>query len=311
MVQHNHVWWLRAALLITLCGVVACGDDESAANATENDSNNDKDDAGSNGNDVFGNAQDDVLFVDTGPKPEVDGITADEDLSSLEDGGLFLDTLAEVGTDSVLDDSSADITNPSDGGENPDVSLSDTPSVDVGTGNDMGIADVDPTDTGYADFSSTADVTQPWTGPLWDMTKIADPQTANCLFTNQKTVFKDGVLLDVWNVTYTSWESINETLVPITIKAFAARPKTLTSNAPAIIVAHGLGGFAEEDNATSHAARLSLFTLAYTGPGGGNAPDNTSEGLGPQRMGANGCSTRFPIHVGRGFGLMRRRQCEG
>lgn len=43
--------------------------------------------------------------------------------------------------------------------------------------------------------------------------------------------------------------------------------------------AHGLGGYAEENHATGLAALLKMFTIAYTGPGGGTAPENTSEGL--------------------------------
>jgi len=46
-----------------------------------------------------------------------------------------------------------------------------------------------------------------------------------------------------------------------------------------VVQAHGLGGFAEESHATGTAALLGMFVLAYTGPGGGTEPDNTSEGL--------------------------------
>jgi cephalosporin-C deacetylase-like acetyl esterase len=115
--------------------------------------------------------------------------------------------------------------------------------------------------------------------PLFDMPMIHDTATAQCSFANPHTVLDNGVLLDVWNVSYISWESIGGQMQPIVIRGFAAKPNSQSANLPGVVQAHGLGGFAEEKHATGLAAQLGMFVIAYTGPGGGNAPDNTSEGL--------------------------------
>ena len=115
--------------------------------------------------------------------------------------------------------------------------------------------------------------------PLFDLLAIRDPVTAKCTFHDEKIVIKDMVPIETMKVNYYSWESIDGELVPIMIKGFAARPVGGGDNLPGIVVAHGLGGFAKESNAVDTAALLGMFTLAYTGPGGGDQPDNTSEGL--------------------------------
>lgn len=114
---------------------------------------------------------------------------------------------------------------------------------------------------------------------LFDLALIQDASTAGCTFTDHHTVFKNNSLVDVWKVTYVSFESIDGELVPIQIKGFAARPVLAGDNLPGVVQAHGLGGFAKEEHATGTAALLGMFVLAYTGPGGGDAADNTSEGL--------------------------------
>jgi len=114
---------------------------------------------------------------------------------------------------------------------------------------------------------------------LFDLGMISDPTSAACSFTDHHVVLKGTTLVDAWKVSYYSWESIDGELQPILIKAFAARPVGL-SNAPGVVQAHGLGGFATEDHATGTAALLNMFVLANTGPGGGDSPNNTSEGLG-------------------------------
>lgn len=113
---------------------------------------------------------------------------------------------------------------------------------------------------------------------LFDMPMIREQATAQCAFTNHRTAIKDGVTLDVWNVSYRSWESIGGGLQPILIRGFAAKPAGVASDLPGVVQAHGLGGFAKESNATGLAALLGAFVVAYTGPGGGDAPENTSEG---------------------------------
>jgi cephalosporin-C deacetylase-like acetyl esterase len=120
-------------------------------------------------------------------------------------------------------------------------------------------------------------------GPVavFDLDMIRDATTAECAFTNHKTVWKDGVVLDVWNVSYVSWDAIDGVLVPITIQGFAAKPAGSDEDLPGIIHAHGLGGWSDEDNATGPAALLGMFVIAYTGPGGGVGElELPSEGLG-------------------------------
>jgi cephalosporin-C deacetylase-like acetyl esterase len=121
-----------------------------------------------------------------------------------------------------------------------------------------------------------------WVQPeIFDDDLIQDETTANCTFSNSRTTIKDAVALTVWDVSYTSYESIDGILHPITINGYAARPLSFSGDLPGVIQAHGLGGYADEDNATGPAALLGMFVLAYTGPGGGPSEGNpgvSSEG---------------------------------
>ncbi len=116
--------------------------------------------------------------------------------------------------------------------------------------------------------------------PLYDAEMVRDPVTAQCNFTNHRTTIKNLVALDVWNLTYYSWESIDGELKPIKISAFAAKPSLLSGTMPGVVQAHGLGGYAKEENATGPASLLNAFVIAFTGPGGGDAekPETVSEG---------------------------------
>lgn len=114
--------------------------------------------------------------------------------------------------------------------------------------------------------------------PLFDLTAIRDASTADCRFEGARDVTRSGVALRVFDLSYLSWESIDGSLRPIRIRAFAARPQAAAGRLPAVVQAHGLGGYADESSATSLAARLGLFAVAYSGPGSGTAADNTSEG---------------------------------
>lgn len=138
--------------------------------------------------------------------------------------------------------------------------------------------DVPPPEDVAQDLPSADVPAQEWTS-LFDPARIRDPATADCRFTNPHTALKDGVLLDVWNVSYLSWESVDGHLRPIRIRGFAARPQGASGVLPGVVQAHGLGGMSEETHATGTAALLGMFVLAYTGPGGGDVVDNTSEGL--------------------------------
>jgi cephalosporin-C deacetylase-like acetyl esterase len=114
---------------------------------------------------------------------------------------------------------------------------------------------------------------------LFDMKMIADSSTAQCIFYGHKTALKNLTQMDVWKVSYYSWESVDGELKPILIRGYAAKPANLTEKIPGIVLSHGLGGFSEESNAVDTAELLNMFVLAYTGPGGGSSPENTSEGL--------------------------------
>jgi dienelactone hydrolase len=114
--------------------------------------------------------------------------------------------------------------------------------------------------------------------PLWDVALIEDAADAQCAFTDKHSAFKDGVALEVWKLSYQSYESIDGKLQKIQIRAFAARPQG-SGALPGVVQAHGLGGFAKESHATGVAALTGAFVVAYTGPGGGDAADNTSGGL--------------------------------
>lgn len=141
---------------------------------------------------------------------------------------------------------------------------------------DVPDATVDP---GLPDGEAGSDVPAP-PPPLFDLAAIRDPATAQCDFHDHRTAWQGLQVLDVWRLSYWSWESVDGVLRPIRIRAFAARPAG-SGTLPGVVSAHGLGGFAEESHATGQAALLGMFVIAYTGPGGGKPddPDTQSEGI--------------------------------
>lgn len=182
-----------------------------------------------------------------------------------------------------------------------------------------GGTNLDPASTVEAAATDVVARAQALHGPVFDLASIRDASTADCRFDSERTLTKNGVRLRVWNVSYLSWEwrdrdgSTPAGLRPIRIRGFAARPAT-SARLPAIVQAHGLGGFSDENAATSTAARLGLFVLAYTGPGGGNTPDNTSEGLPAgadrgRRMFDTGTDVRGSWFWGHSTAAMRGLTC--
>ncbi|MFA6032572.1 MAG: acetylxylan esterase [Myxococcota bacterium] len=169
-----------------------------------------------------------------------------------------------------------------DTGDLPDASPDGAPS-DAGTADGGPVAPDASTDSGISD-AGVQDA-GPSDGGAWktlfDMDHIRDQATANCQFTNHRTTVKDFVSVDLWDVSYNSWESIDGELKPILIRGFASKPVSKSSNIPGVVQAHGLGGYAKEENATGPAALLGTFVIAYTGPGGGDpkVPATQSEGL--------------------------------
>jgi cephalosporin-C deacetylase-like acetyl esterase len=114
--------------------------------------------------------------------------------------------------------------------------------------------------------------------PLFDMDVIGDVAAASCLFSDHRTALADLTLLEVWSLEYDSIEVIDGAEHTIRMRGFAAKPNGATG-LPGIVTAHGLGGYAQESDATVLAAKVGAFVIAYTGPGGGTDPANTSEGL--------------------------------
>jgi len=182
---------------------------------------------------------------------------------------------SEVGdSGSDVGDSGSDV-----GDSGSDLGDSGSDLGDSGSGSDLGDSGSGPDvgDSGLGDSGADSDVGEVGE-PIWDLDRIRDASTAACTFTSARTALEDGVLLDVWNVSYVSWESIDGALSPILIRGFAARPAAGSGARPGIVQAHGLGGHAEESHATGLAALTGAFVIAYTGPGGGDAEDNTSQG---------------------------------
>ncbi len=205
------------------------------------------------------------------------------------DGASDVADVADAVTDAVDAgdaDAAPDTGDPSDGGEADSEPGDDARDAD--TDAHGAIDDADATDGADGSGDAAEDVVDVADGgadagadtgppPLFDMEAIADASTAACSFTNARTTLKDGVRLDVWNVSYHSWESIDGELVPITIRGYAAR-SVGARGLPGIVMMHGLGGHATESSATGLAAITGTFVIAPTGPGGGTEPANTSEG---------------------------------
>jgi dienelactone hydrolase len=194
------------------------------------------------------------------------------DASGALDGGVF-DAGSE---DAAAEDASFDADREDDSG--PDAGTD--ACTDGSHPSDGGITDSGfdaGKDAGWdAGADGGADAGKAWKG-LFDMSWIRDAATAQCSFEGQTTTLKDGVLLDVWRVSYRSWEVLDGALKEILIRGYAARPYGKTG-IPGIVQAHGLGGFSEQDHATGLSAKIGAFVIAYTGPGGGTVPENTSEG---------------------------------
>lgn len=164
----------------------------------------------------------------------------------------------------------------------------DDPDGDIPDGDEDGDVDGDidgdcEEDDCEEDGDIDGDDDDPVDPPLFDQTLIRDAADADCRFTNHRTVTKDLVQLDLWDVSYVSYEANDGVLEPIVIRGYAARPTSGSGGKlPGVVQAHGLGGWSEPNHATGTAALLGMFVLAYTGPGG--APPQgttgaTSEGL--------------------------------
>ncbi len=196
-------------------------------------------------------------------------------LAACDDGGATVVDAAT--TDAAPSDLGARDASGSRDAEASDLSLPDV-AVDAAALADRPAPDGSPADAGGDAEWVDARATDAGPPPLFDLPAIRDPTTADCRFEGHRQVFRAGALLDVWDLSFSSWESREGVLESIRMRGFAARPAG-AEGIPGVVGAHGLGGFSEEGHATGLAARVRTFVAVYTGPGGGTEPGNTSEGL--------------------------------
>lgn len=114
-------------------------------------------------------------------------------------------------------------------------------------------------------------------GPLdlYDIDLLEDPSTLDLEVVETTTTWEDLTEVEVQEVRYTSYQSDGCALSPVRLEAFIARPTGASEDLPGLVVAHGLGGYAEAGNASNPAAELGVVVLAFSGPGQGG-----SEGTG-------------------------------
>lgn len=195
------------------------------------------------------------------------------DAGGLLDAGLA-DLTAAQEDRSLPDAAVTDVRGPVDAFVTDVTDAAATDATDV-TATDA--TDVTEADVTEADAGAPVDVPVV-TGPLFDLAAIRDARGAACAYGAARTVFHEGGLVEVRDASYQSWESIDGALVPITIRGYLARPLGLSGRSAGVILAHGLGGAADEGAAAGLAVRVRTTVLAYTGPGGGTMPSNTSGG---------------------------------
>lgn len=248
-----------ALVWLGLVALPACGDAESGAAQTPADAADsavwwDVQPAETAGPDAVGSdaASPDAANTDT----------ANADAAELDTAELEAGAADDVAADGNADDIGAD----PDGAYGSDTSA----PADAGPAADA---------SGASDASQEADTGATSDEPVWNLPTIAEVASANCQFSSESTDWEGLVQVKTWKLKYLSWEVVDGVKKPIWISAFAARPVS-GSKFPGVVQAHGLGGSAKANDATSLAGRLGVFAIAYTGPGGGSAQDgNQSEGL--------------------------------
>lgn len=107
---------------------------------------------------------------------------------------------------------------------------------------------------------------------LWDLQTLQDPSTLQVQVLSTETVLEGLTPVQVQELRYTSYESEACELRPIVLEAWLAIPISLLgspSDRPGLVVAHGLGAWAEPGSASNPAAQLGAVVLAWSGPGQG------------------------------------------
>jgi dienelactone hydrolase len=113
---------------------------------------------------------------------------------------------------------------------------------------------------------------------LYPMAMIRDPSTLDLQVVDTWTVLEGISLVEIQEVRYTSWESVDCELRPVRIEAYIATPNSLLGgprDKPGLAAGHGLGAFADAAAASNPAAQLNAVAIAWSGPGQGQ-----SEGTG-------------------------------
>ncbi len=147
--------------------------------------------------------------------------------------------------------------------------------VDCGDGDPCTVDSCDPADGSCLNETYLpADVFE-----LYDMALLTDPSTLVLDVVSSQIVWEGLTPVTVDEVRFTSYESEGCELLPVRIEAYIAYPPGANpgSPGPGVVVAHGLGGYADAGTAAGPAADLDLVTLAYSGPGQGQ-----SEGWGSE-----------------------------
>lgn len=106
---------------------------------------------------------------------------------------------------------------------------------------------------------------------LFDLAAIRDPSTLDVEVLGESTVWAGVTPVTVREIRYTSWERDGCVETPVRIEAYVA----IAGDGPGLVVAHGLGAYADEGAAATPAADIGGVAIAYSGPGQG-----ASEGTG-------------------------------
>ena len=123
--------------------------------------------------------------------------------------------------------------------------------------------DGDPCTVDTCDTASGACTSAPFDGStldLYDMATLTDPSTLDVEVLSTTTAWEGAVSVQVDEIRYTSNASEGCELRPIRLQAFVAIPDGTAL--PGLVVAHGLGGYADAGSATTPAAEQGVVTLA-------------------------------------------------
>ncbi|MCB9665147.1 MAG: prolyl oligopeptidase family serine peptidase [Alphaproteobacteria bacterium] len=204
-----------------------------------------------------------------------------------KDGGVDTDA-GDTGTDGPGDDLPSDTDAPvapdetDTAGDDTDGPGDSADSADSGTAS-CACDDLDPCTLDVCLPGGTCAHHGAWDGTpvgLFPQDLLRDPGTLEVQVLSTKTVTKNLRQVRVQELRFTGWESEACMLRPVRLQAFLAMPVDVvgtTRSTPGLVVAHGLGGLADEGAAVGPAGDHGLVTLAYSGPGQGASQGTPSE----------------------------------